>query len=497
LAFLGTRLALVWRFPPFWDEAYYATWTLEVFRHPGHPLRALDYGKEPLLTWLGLVPLAGGAGPLTAVREVSVFAGAVSMVAVGMLAREIGGATAGVAAALVYAALPFFVVHESLGLMEPLLVAAIVVAVLLEVRMAREPQVLLGAGAGLATGAALLTKGTGVLAIAALPTTLLCFDWSVRDRAARLRRWAAGAVTSLAVAGACYLVVLTSPQYHRLTDERHESLRTLHDGLAHRQQWWNIGWPNTWHALEGYFPKPLLVLAAIGFVLALIARRARIAVLIGGWIAVSVVLTVLLAKTPYPRYLAVAVAFLAALAGCGTAGVVALARAFTGGRRWAAPAAAVAMAAAFIPAARFDARVIDHPATFRYPAIDYEQYVTGGYSGTGWREVADRITRVTGGRPAKIVVGGVFSWALPILLDGRRSITSPELDGLVRPDRSGFVGLDYAHPDESLGDAQFLVLNGAELPKGLKTPLTLLLTYRRPVNGAPVPLRLYRVDGRA
>jgi hypothetical protein len=342
-------------------------------------------------------------------------------------------------------------------------------------------------------GAALLTKGTGILAVVALPATLLCFDWRPDGRAARMRGWAASTAVSLAVAGACYLLLVVSPQYQRLAEERPESLRSLHDGLAHPQQWWNIGWPNTWRALEEYFTKPLLVLAAVGLALALLARRARIAVLIAGWIGVSVVVTVLLAKTPYPRYLAVAVAFLAVLAGCGIAGAVALARAFAGGRRWAAPMAAIALAATFVPAVRFDARMIDHPGTFRYPAIDYEQYVTGGYSGTGWKEVADRIERETGGRPTKVVVAGVFSWALPLLMDGRDSITVADLSGNVGPNHSAFAGLDAADPDAALRGAGFLVANGPEPPAAIRSRLTPLLTYRRPVNGPPVPLRLYRV----
>jgi 4-amino-4-deoxy-L-arabinose transferase-like glycosyltransferase len=493
-AFLATRLALVWRFPPFWDEAYYATWALDVFHHPRHPLRSLDFGKEPLLTWLGLVPLTAGAGPLTALREVSVFAGLVSMVAVGLLARELAGTWAGIAAGLVYASLPFFVVHESLGLMEPLLGATLTVAVLLQVRMARRPRPALGIGVGAAIGAALLTKGTGLMAVAALPASLLCFDWAAAERRQRLVRWAGCAVLAVAIAAAAYLILFASPAYHRLAEVRPESLRTLHDGFAHPQRWWNIGWPNTWHALELYFTKPLLLLAAVGFCLALIARRAGLAILLAGWIAVSVVLMVLLSKTPYPRYLAVAMAFLAVLAGTGLAGLVSLARAFAAERAWIAPVAALALAATLIPAARFDARVIDHPGTFRYPTIDYEQFVWGAYSGTGWREAARRIERITGGRPTRVVVGGVFSWALPLWIDGRDSVTVANLGEPATDEHSAFAGLDSAKPAESLRGASFLVLNAGELPHEIARRVRLLLTYRRMLGEAAptAALRLYR-----
>src|ERR1051326_5197094 len=68
--FLATRLALVWRFPPFLDESLYASWAKEIHDSGQNRYVSLANGKLPLLPWLGAVVMWLGAAPLTAVRVV-------------------------------------------------------------------------------------------------------------------------------------------------------------------------------------------------------------------------------------------------------------------------------------------------------------------------------------------------------------------------------------------------------------------------------------------
>jgi len=60
----------------FVDETEYADWSLGVFRTPTHPMLSLQFGKEPLITWLASGPIALGINPITAIRLVSIAAGA-------------------------------------------------------------------------------------------------------------------------------------------------------------------------------------------------------------------------------------------------------------------------------------------------------------------------------------------------------------------------------------------------------------------------------------
>src|SRR5207248_2381004 len=103
---------LLWRFPPFLDESLYASWAMQVHQSFAARWVALVNGKLPLLPWLGAGLMNGGVEPLTAVRFVSIAAGVGSAVFAALIAAEIGGRPAAIAAAAVYVILPLAVVHD-------------------------------------------------------------------------------------------------------------------------------------------------------------------------------------------------------------------------------------------------------------------------------------------------------------------------------------------------------------------------------------------------
>jgi 4-amino-4-deoxy-L-arabinose transferase-like glycosyltransferase len=194
----GLRVAL---FPPFVDEGIYARWTQTVHDDPHQRFVALANGKEPLLTWAGAAVMDTGAGPLLAQRIVSTVAGLVTMLAVALIARELAGRRAALLAALLYAAIPFFVVHDGIGIMEPLLAAATTAALYLQIRLAREPRLATGLVLGVALAAALLTKASAVYALLLLPAGLLVLDRERDGLGRRVGSWLAANVVALAAAG--------------------------------------------------------------------------------------------------------------------------------------------------------------------------------------------------------------------------------------------------------------------------------------------------------
>jgi 4-amino-4-deoxy-L-arabinose transferase-like glycosyltransferase len=176
--YLATRLALLWRFPPFLDEANYAVWAKDVHDSGENRFIALANGRGPFFSWLGAVVIWLGASPLTAVRLISIGSGLVSLTCVGLLGRRLGGVWTGVAAAGLYAVVPYFVVHDSIGLFEPLVVALGLVALLLQIRLAEEPRLDLALLLGIVLGAGLLAKESSRFALVLLPASLLCFSWA-------------------------------------------------------------------------------------------------------------------------------------------------------------------------------------------------------------------------------------------------------------------------------------------------------------------------------
>ena len=84
--------------------------------------------------------------------------------------------------------LPFFVVHDGIGIYEPLV--TLIMArrpVRSKYKLARRPSLRWGALLGPFFAAGALTKENTLPALALLPLSLLCFDWSQPECSAALR----------------------------------------------------------------------------------------------------------------------------------------------------------------------------------------------------------------------------------------------------------------------------------------------------------------------
>jgi 4-amino-4-deoxy-L-arabinose transferase-like glycosyltransferase len=465
--FLLTRLFLLWRFPPFLDESLYASWASAVHDSANDRFIALANGKLPLLPWLGGAFMELGAEPLTAVRLVSFLSGLVTMAVVGLLGARLGGRWAGVAAAGAYAVMPYAVVHDVLGLMEPLVMMAGIVALYLQVRLAAQPRLDFALLLGFAFGAGLLTKESGVTAIVLLPASLLVFRWGEPGWQRRLAAWAGCIVVSLALAGICYSVLTLSEFWDDYGSARSSlgTWRSLGTGLSHPLRWLDHAWPADRTLLIGFVTWPILLLAALGLGLGLRARP-RLATLYLLWALAPTATAVLFLKETFARYLLPTVPVIALFAGYGA---VRLARAT--GRvpaPWRSLATTGALALVALAALVFDGQIISDPATAAYPGTSRNEYSTGWPAGTGWKPLARELEGRAASGPIVVGYYDQFSYVLPLLLRHTPEITfSPE------------------DPN-----ATYVVRNGADFP----TPagngsLRRTWVYRRPHDG--VPLELY------
>jgi 4-amino-4-deoxy-L-arabinose transferase-like glycosyltransferase len=422
VVYLLTRLAMLWRFPPFLDEATYASWTLSGYEDIHFRFISLANGKEPLLTWIGMGWMTLGAEPLTAVRLVSLAAGLVTLTMVGLIGRRLGGDRVGLAAAGLYAVAPFFVVHDAIGIMEPLVTAAAMTALYLQIRLAERPGLELALPLGIALAAGVLTKETGKFALVLLPLSLLCFRWRGRDVVWRLGRWVASAGIAAAVAGVGYSILLLSDYYDDLGPARRAigMHRAADEALAHPWRYADQNWPLFREALGGYLTAPVLLLVAVGAGLALRASP-RLALLLSAWALLPLGAAALLANVANPRYILTAVPPLVVLAAYGLVKVAEYGAPRLPARWRTARLVAVA-AVLLAPALVFDARVLADPAGFRYPALDDAQFATGWAAGRAWVEVADELERRAGGRQTRVQLGELASPVLRLELRDRPNI---------------------------------------------------------------------------
>jgi 4-amino-4-deoxy-L-arabinose transferase-like glycosyltransferase len=464
--FLVTRLFLLWRFPPFLDESLYASWASAGHDSVNERFIALANGKLPLLPWLGGAVMELGVEPLTAVRLVSLVCGFVTMGMVGLLGARLGGRWAGVAAAGAFAVLPYSLVHDVLGLMEPLVATTGIVALYLQVRIALQPRLDFALLLGLVFGAGLLTKESGAIALVLLPASLLVFRWGEAGWRRRLAAWVGCALVSLALAGISYSVLTLSEFWDDYGSARASlgTWRSVGTGLSHPLRWLYHAWPGDRALLVGFVTWPILLLAAVGLGLGLKARP-RLALLYLLWALVPTATAVLFLKETYARYLLPAVPVIALFAGYGALRLAQATRRLPAVWRPVATTCGVILVA--LAALVFDGQILSDPATAAYPGTSRYEYSTGWPAGTGWKALARELEKRSAGRPIVVGYYEQFSYAVPLLLRHERQIAFSREDA----------------------NATFVVRNGADFP----TPagngsLRLAWIYHRPHAGVPLEL---------
>ena len=398
MLYLATHLALVWRFPPYWDESSYSEWVDAVVHDPSNRFVSMREQKEPLVSWLGALVSQLGFGNLTALRMVSVLAGLLSLLMIGLVARRFSDNIALLAMAL-FALMPFFVVHTSLGLFEPTVTAAALCALYLTIRIAERPRLDLAMLLGFALGAGVLTKQSGRITVALVPVGLLLFPWQAPDRIRRGAQWLGCAAVALLVCGLCFSVLMLSPfwpLYKKPTPIAH----SFSQGVSHPFHWISASFPIAGKALLGYFGPVLIAAALAGLWWGLRdPRRRALMAVVGLWAVVPFVGALIFTANGYTRYYLPSVAPMSILCAVG------LCEAGVRLRRRAGPAA-VAFAAVIAVALPMIllVNVLAHPGRARYPGVDDTIFITSQEAGTAWKSVAHYLDQRTGGAPVKVVV---------------------------------------------------------------------------------------------
>ena len=418
IAYVATRWLFIDRFPYFLDEGTYAVFVHKAANSTSDLFYSFTIGREPLMFWLGIPWVKLGVNPLISVRLVSAIAGLLTLVFVGLLARRLGGVATGLTAAALCVVLPFFLVHDGIGIIEPMVTLVMAAAVYLQVELARRPDLRVAALLGLVLAAGVLTKENTKPALALVPLSLLCFDWNAPDRGRRLRLWLAGIGIAAAMVVAATLLLRVSSLYHLYEESRDDPLlytvRPLGDVLG--DPFGELG--RTWDAYRpafgGYVTIPLIGAALAGAVLGL-RRQPRLTALLLAWILLPLAVSMLFSTLPYPRHVMYVL----------PAAIALMAYAIVEGVWWARTAlaprsaalvSAVAVAALLTPALLLDARVLANPDTARYPGTDDLQYVTGTGGGGIWPAVADDIRERAEGPRVPILTTRSYSQVLEMLL---------------------------------------------------------------------------------
>ena len=373
----------------------------------------MTIGYAPLLTWGGMIGIWAGLAPLTAVRVISLLSGLTTFTFTGLIGREVGGIRTALVACTLVAITPFFLVHDVIGIYDPLAEATVTAALFLQIRLARRPTLAGAMLLGIVLGAGVLTKPTTYPAIALLPFGLLVFDWSPAGRLHRLLRWIGGVGVALLITGGLYSIMKLSPYWHLyLRTSKALSAgpaagmtsHTISAGLARPWHWLALNWPNDSSELAHYVTVSVLVATLLGFIVGL-RRNPRMTTFVALWFFVPFGVVLLLTNTQYPRYMLVTVPPLLILAALGVVAAYDWINARTRTLLMRRVSVAVGATVLLLPAGVFDGRVLAAPTTAHYPGIDNVQYVTGGASLQPYKALDRELVGLTGSRPATIVLG--------------------------------------------------------------------------------------------
>jgi 4-amino-4-deoxy-L-arabinose transferase-like glycosyltransferase len=347
------RLPGLLALPIFCDESVYLRYAQLVARAPvSRALLSVVDPKPPLHYWLLALVQRATSDPLLAARLLSVVAGAVSLLVLFPLSRELAslargaderkgvgafspGRFAAVASAL-FVACPFLAFYQRLALAEGLLVLEALLVAWLSLRWAasagrpaarfrRETLVL-----GLALGAALLTKQNFSYVLFGLPILALALR-PRQDFQPMFRRYAVGFLGTLALSIFLFLPYLLTQPGPPLRDRLF--YRGTHGGFSggiasHARIAWDnwryVFFPTTMTPIspiqyegfrapaEGgwlwiYLTPPVFLLAVAGLAALAWLREYRLLCFLGGWTLLALCPFVPFATVAVPRYALTAV----------------------------------------------------------------------------------------------------------------------------------------------------------------------------------------------
>lgn len=474
LVFVGTRLMLLWRFPPHVDEAAFAEWTLRGFEDPEARFIALTAGNQPLLEWLGMLVMGLGVEPLTALRLVSLGAMLATGGLVVWLADRLWGQATGVVAGFLWVLLPITFVYSAVGLYDPLATFFVTAAVVLQVLLAQRPRLDVALLLGAAIGLGLLTKLTTEVALVTLVVSAVTLDWQSEGRGRRLARWCGFALLSVAVAWLIYRVMLLSQWSDDVKSGRKaaHSVHSLSAFLDEPGLWVERNWPGVRGALAGYLTLPLVVALAFGTAVAL-RRVTRLALFLLVWALAPIAAVVALADVPFGRWILMAFPPLVVLSAVGVVEIVDLVQRAAlrlpgGARRAAVPVLAVIL---LLPAVWLDAQLLSGPSTVRLPARDDVDYQREWSAGGPWFDLVPDLRRMAfaGDLVVAVAARGATYPALALRHDDRIQLVDARADAA----ESALVAFE----------------NGESLPHGPDVlAWRLRRTYERPRGGVPVSL---------
>ena len=486
LCYAVTRSVGLTKLPLFNDEAIYIQWAVGVWR--GDPFAPLVDGKL-LQVWICSLIVPFAANPLWAARAISVLGGAIALYACFQIGTRLYSRQAGCIAAALYIICPFALFYDRIALPDSLLSAFTALTLLWSIALVQDGKSYCVWLVGLAMAAAILCKVPGLLTLPIPILTALLLGKSHRQTLARSLAFCyciTVAVTALPIVR----IVLTTHQYEKSILGENASALIQQIGV-------NIRTISEW--LWFYWTPPVIILAILGFVFALVKlKRENLLLAIVSFLPILTFAVV--SKILFARYVLLATVPALVLAGAMVAWVGDYLRASGQNQSMLRSnlMAIVFLVVVGLFARKGDWLLLTRPAAAPLPAAERYQYIEDWPSGYGVAEAADYLRRIAKHTKHGMVVvhhefTGTTNFGLAVLLMKEKRIAFRQLS--IRPD-SGITKLVTWSQERPC----FIVLNRPALGvgPGEQPDITELLKVADPVAsylkpGSRAAIDVYRV----
>lgn len=475
--YFGVRLPNLTLQPIFADEAIYIRWAQVMRSEPTLRFVSLTDGKTPLFMWTMIPMFKLVPDPLIAGRLLAVFSGFGTLVGVLVLGWYFINRRVGLWSAFLVAAIPYMIFFDRMALVDSMLTAFGIWAVVLSLLMVKFQRLDLAMFLGFCLGGSMLTKTPGYFNVLMSPLALITFPWKKTSKLWTRIKILLLSMSAILIAMFVYNLLRLGPGFSSLSSRNNDYVHPL-------SRLWEIPFDpliSHFRDMAEWFPIWLgwlvIVLVVIGMA-RIVIKKDLIGMVVLGWAVVPLLVEAALLKTFTTRYILFSIPLLLVVAAYG---IDWLAHKFSNVFVVIIVAIILTQSLWFVYLTQTD------PANAPIPRESRRGYFEDWTSGYGLREVASILEQESRGKKILIGTGGTFG-TLP---DGLRIYFDKN------PNAAFASGNDFYYKEllSNAGNVEtYFVVNSDKLMP-VPTGLELIKSFPKAEGSEPIKYetRLYKV----
>jgi len=476
-----TRLTNLTGLPIFTDEAIYIRWSQIGMRDANWRFISLTDGKQPMFTWVMMIllKLFDSADPLFIGRLTSVIAGALSLVGLWVLSKEIfRDKRIAWLSAVIYIILPFTAWYDRVALYDSMASMFGIWSLYLGIRLVKHIRLDTALLLGMVLGCGMLNKSSGFLTLYFMPATLLLFDWSDKKRWKKIFRWAVLLGAAAILSQIIYSVLRLSPFFHMVAQKDNVFVFTISEWFNQPFRFLAGNLRGMFDWMRHYMTLPLFIAAFIPVFTRWEKSKERWLMYI--WWALPYVALANFAKILYPRYILFMVAPLIVMAS------------YTIVSLWDKNKNSLIrfliLCVCLLPSIYSTSFIVFNPKEAPIPPADRGQFIEDWPAGGGVKEVVTYLDAEASHQKIHVFTEGTFGlmpYAIEIYLVDYLNVKITGIWPLP-------AQMPIEMAESASKSATFFVLNETQIPPSW--PMTLIGEYEKAHREDHKKLRFYRVN---